>query len=223
MLKLFRRKPRQENVPSEAAPPAPPPAVTQPPAEAGAQPTSTRPRRRRGSRGGRNRRKPVGSTTAAETAKEEPKPADEKADEKKQPARKQGQRSQGSQRSQRSQGQQRRRQPARRPPLPKAKRELLVSVDVGEQRVAVLEDDRAAEVYLERPERRSIAGNIYKGTVDNVLPGMEAAFIEIGLEKNGFLYVDEIVTPELEGRAAARSRISSSATRRSSSSPSRTR
>jgi ribonuclease G len=84
--------------------------------------------------------------------------------------------------------------------LPKAKRELLVSVDVGEQRVAVLEDDRAAEVYLERPERRSIAGNIYKGTVDNVLPGMEAAFIEIGLEKNGFLYVDEIVTPELEGR-----------------------
>ncbi len=76
-----------------------------------------------------------------------------------------------------------------------------MSVDVGEQRVAVLEDDRVAEVYLERPERRSIAGNIYLGTVDNVLPGMEAAFIEIGLEKNGFLYVDEIVTPELEGKA----------------------
>ncbi|MDX6414831.1 MAG: ribonuclease, partial [Gaiellaceae bacterium] len=85
--------------------------------------------------------------------------------------------------------------------MPEAKRELLVSVDVGEQRVAVLEDDRVAEVYLERPERRSIAGNIYLGTVDNVLPGMEAAFIEIGLEKNGFLYVDEIVTPELEGKA----------------------
>src|ERR1051325_5749423 len=49
-------------------------------------------------------------------------------------------------------------------------------------------------------ERRSIAGNIYLGQVDNVLPGMEAAFIEIGLEKNGFLYVDEIVTPELEGK-----------------------
>jgi ribonuclease G len=65
----------------------------------------------------------------------------------------------------------------------------------------VLEDDRVAEVYLERPERRSIAGNIYLGSVDNVLPGMEAAFIEIGLEKNGFLYVDEIVTPELEGKA----------------------
>ncbi|TMK94057.1 MAG: Rne/Rng family ribonuclease, partial [Actinobacteria bacterium] len=60
--------------------------------------------------------------------------------------------------------------------------------------------DRVAEVYLERPEKRSIAGNIYLGTVDNVLPGMEAAFVEIGLEKNGFLYVDEIVVPELEGK-----------------------
>jgi ribonuclease G len=98
----------------------------------------------------------------------------------------------------RNQGGSRRRETPRRAPLPKAKRELLVSVDVGEQRVAVLEDDRVAEVYLERPERRSIAGNIYLGRVDNVLPGMEAAFVEIGLEKNGFLYVDEIVGPELE-------------------------
>ncbi len=80
----------------------------------------------------------------------------------------------------------------------------MISVDVGEQRVAILEDDRVAEVYLERPERRSIAGNIYLGVVDNVLPGMEAAFVEIGLEKNGFLYVDEIVGPELEGRKGAR-------------------
>ena len=192
MLKLFRRKLRQEKAPSETAPPPAPPEVTQPPAEAGAQPTSTRPRRRRGSRGGRNRRKPAGSAAATEPAKEEPKAAEKKSD------RKPAQRSQ-SQRSQRQQ-QQRRRQPQRRPPLPKAKRELLVSVDVGEQRVAVIEDGRPAEVYLERPERRSIAGNVYKGTVDNVLPGMEAAFVEIGLEKNGFLYVDEIVTPELEGR-----------------------
>src|SRR5205814_4731189 len=109
-----------------------------------------------------------------------------------------------TQRSSRGSSPQRRRTPPRRAPLPAAKRELLVSVDVGEQRVAVLEDDRVAEVYLERPERRSIAGNIYKGTVDNVLPGMEAAFVEIGLEKNGFLYVDEIVGPELEGRRHGR-------------------
>ena len=97
-----------------------------------------------------------------------------------------------------------RRTAPRRAPLPKAKRELLVSVDPGEKRVAVLEDGVVAEVYLERPEHRSIAGNIYLGTVDNVLPGMEAAFVEIGLEKNGFLYVDEIVGPELEGRRGAR-------------------
>jgi ribonuclease G len=88
--------------------------------------------------------------------------------------------------------------------LPPAKRELLISVEVGEQRVAVVEDDKVAEAYLERPERRSIAGNIYKGTVDNVLPGMEAAFIEIGLEKNGFLYVDEVIAPELEGKSHGR-------------------
>src|SRR5204863_3975811 len=99
-----------------------------------------------------------------------------------------------------SSAQTRRRTPPRRAPLPKAKRELVISVDAGEQRVAVLEDDQVAEVYLERPERRSIAGNVYKGVVDNVLPGMEAAFVEIGLEKNGFLYVDEIVVPELEGK-----------------------
>jgi ribonuclease G len=117
------------------------------------------------------------------------------------PARKQSERKPAqSQRRERQQQQRRRREPPKRAPLPEAKRELLVSVDVGEQRVAVLEDDKVAEVYLERPERRSIAGNIYFGTVDNVLPGMEAAFIEIGLEKNGFLYVDEIVTPELEGK-----------------------
>jgi ribonuclease G len=97
-----------------------------------------------------------------------------------------------------------RRSAPRRAPLPKAARRLLVSVDPGEKRVAVIEDGLVAEVYLERPEHRSIAGNIYLGTVDNVLPGMEAAFVEIGLEKNGFLYVDEIVGPELEGRRGAR-------------------
>jgi ribonuclease G len=68
----------------------------------------------------------------------------------------------------------------------------------------VLEDEKVAEVYLERPDRYSIAGNVYKGVVDNVLPGMEAAFVEVGLEKNGFLYVDEIVVPELEGRGQGR-------------------
>src|SRR4029077_19146610 len=57
---------------------------------------------------------------------------------------------------------------------------------------------RVAELYIERRGGRSIVGNIYKGKVDNVLPGLEAAFVDIGLEKNGFLHVDEIVLPGVE-------------------------
>jgi ribonuclease G len=79
------------------------------------------------------------------------------------------------------------------------KKTILVSADRGETRVAVLESKTkggqrdVAELYIERRGRRSIVGNIYKGKVDNVLPGMEAAFVDIGLERNGFLHVDEIV------------------------------
>jgi ribonuclease G len=99
------------------------------------------------------------------------------------------------------------------------KKRILVSVDAGETRVAVLEgkgsarqggnqrggrksaaekngDFRVGELYVERRGSRSIVGNIYKGVVDNVLPGMEAAFVDIGLERNGFLHVDEIVMPD---------------------------
>src|ERR1041384_1970702 len=82
------------------------------------------------------------------------------------------------------------------------KKTILVSADRGETRVAVLESKtkggkrNVAELYIERRGRRSIVGNIYKGKVDNVLPGMEAAFVDIGLERNGFLHVDEIVTPD---------------------------
>ncbi len=153
-------------------------------------------RRRRGSRGGKGRKRPTTAQGATETAAaEKPAPAAEKETAAR-PARQ-------SKRSRRSEPS-RRRQQTKRQPLPEAKRELLVSVNVTEQRVAILEDDRLAEVYLERPGRRSIAGNVYKGVVDNVLPGMEAAFVEIGLEKNGFLYVDEIVGPELEGKRHGR-------------------
>jgi ribonuclease G len=99
----------------------------------------------------------------------------------------------------------------------------LVSVDRGETRVALLEaagtvssrkstsastrrrrkpaassEYKVAELYLERRGSRSIVGNIYKGRVDNVLAGLEAAFVDIGLEKNGFLHVDEIVLPGVE-------------------------
>src|SRR5262249_26045225 len=154
-LRWFRiRRKSEEQAPFQAA--APPPEATEPvtpePADnAGEQPT--KPKRRRGSRGGKGR--PRKTATAATEQKAERRPERKTAQPERPPQR-------------------RRREPPKPRPLPSAKRELLISVDVGEQRVAVLEDDRVAEVYLERPERRSIAGNIYLGTVDNVLPGMEA-------------------------------------------------
>jgi ribonuclease G len=200
-LSLFRRKKQEEEqAPPAAAAPEPKPEVPTVEAPAESRPTdgqSTQAtKRRRGSRGGRGRKKPAGSATAAQAAatgvavEAKPQPAARKPAERK---------SQSRERTRPP-----RRTPRKRAPLPKAKRELLISVDAGEKRVAVLEDDVVAEVYLERPGHRSIAGDIYLGTVDTVLPGMEAAFVEIGLEKNGFLYVDEIVGPELEGRKGAR-------------------
>jgi ribonuclease G len=114
------------------------------------------------------------------------------------------------------------------------RKQVLVSVDRGETRVALMEttgkppakaargsrskpaakpvadaptskpaaasspDWQVAELYFERRGNRSIVGNIYKGRVDNVLPGLEAAFVDIGLDKNGFLHVDEIVMPGVE-------------------------
>jgi ribonuclease G len=180
-----RQEPQAESAPAPAQE-APEAEVTEPPATTGED--TTKKKRRRGSRGGRNRKKPSQASQAAREA--EPTRAERaKADK---PERKPDR---GAGRSG-----QRRRVPTKRAPLPPAKRELVISADIGEQRVAVMEDGQVAEVYIERPERRSIAGNIYKGKVDNVLPGMEAAFVEIGLEKNGFLFVDEIVGPELEGR-----------------------
>jgi ribonuclease G len=193
-----RRKATGEQAPPAAAVPTAEPELTttvaadETPAADG-QPSQAR-KRRRGSRGGRGRKKKPTATgaVAAEAAEEKPEKAESGGEQK--PA----------ERRTRERSKPPRRAAQRRAPLPKARRELLVSVDPGERRVAVMEDAVVAEVYLERPEERSIAGNVYLGIVDNVLPGMEAAFVEIGLEKNGFLYVDEIVGPELEGRRGAR-------------------
>jgi ribonuclease G len=204
-LRWFRRrKEREEQAPAQAAALAvaepETPTVVDPverPDGDGQVTVTVSKKRRRGSRGGRGRKKQPGTAPVAAEEVEErvasPAAAPEAAPK---PERR---RSRDATRARPP-----RRAAPRRAPLPKAKRQLLVSVDPGEKRVAMLEDDVVAEVYLERPEQRSIAGNVYLGTVDNVLPGMEAAFVEIGLEKNGFLYVDEIVGPELEGRRGAR-------------------
>ncbi len=70
---------------------------------------------------------------------------------------------------------------------------ILVSVDRFETRVAITEGDRVSECHIERRGRRSVVGHVWKGRVENVLAGMEAAFVDVGIEKAGFLHVDEIV------------------------------
>ncbi|PHJ37248.1 ribonuclease G, partial [Desulforamulus profundi] len=70
-------------------------------------------------------------------------------------------------------------------------KEIVINVQEEETRVAVLEDRVLMEVYIERSQNQRLVGNIFKGKVENVLPGMQAAFVDIGLEKNAFLYVED--------------------------------
>lgn len=72
-------------------------------------------------------------------------------------------------------------------------KEILINVGEEETRVAVLEDRQLVELYIERAVSQRLVGNIFKGRVENVLPGMQAAFVNIGLEKNAFLYVEDAV------------------------------
>ncbi len=71
------------------------------------------------------------------------------------------------------------------------KKEILVSVDQDDVRVAITENDQVVELYLERPGTQRLVGNTYLGKVENVLPGMEACFVDVGMERNTFLYVDD--------------------------------
>src|SRR5690606_5569371 len=79
------------------------------------------------------------------------------------------------------------------------KKEIVVNVGLGETRAALLEDRRLVEFYVERQEDQRVVGNIYKGRVENVLPGMQAAFVNIGLERNAFLYVDDALAYSKNG------------------------
>ncbi|MEH6576357.1 MAG: ribonuclease G [Amphritea sp.] len=74
--------------------------------------------------------------------------------------------------------------------------EILINFTPMETRVAVIENGMPQEIYIERAERRGIVGNIYKGKVVRVLPGMQAAFVDIGLERAAFIHVDELQLPE---------------------------
>src|SRR5919205_300441 len=72
-------------------------------------------------------------------------------------------------------------------------KEMIVSSNGHETMVAILEDDLVAEVFVERERSRGVVGNVYKGRVSKVLPGMQSSFIEIGLDRDGFLSVADVV------------------------------
>jgi ribonuclease G len=80
-------------------------------------------------------------------------------------------------------------------------REIFISADAQETRVAITEDRRLEEFYVERPSDTRMVGSIYKGRVTSVVPGIGAAFVDIGLGKNGFLYVADIIEPKPEEEA----------------------
>src|SRR5437660_1470680 len=72
-------------------------------------------------------------------------------------------------------------------------KEMIISSNGHETMVAILEDDLVAEIFVERERQRGVAGNVYKGRVSKVLPGMQSSFIDIGLERDGFLYVADVI------------------------------
>ena len=72
-------------------------------------------------------------------------------------------------------------------------KEMIVSSNGHETMVAILEEDLVAEVFVERERHRGVVGNVYKGRVSKVLPGMQSSFIDLGLERDGFLYVADVV------------------------------
>ena len=123
------------------------------PTDEQSSPTGPKKRRRRGSRGGKGRKKPVSAIANDADSDSDDAPQGGVAPAKA-PATRSRQASKPDAKPDRKQSRSgnRRRTPTKRAPLPTAKRELVISVDIGEQRVAILEDDRVSEVYLERPE-----------------------------------------------------------------------
>jgi ribonuclease G len=72
-------------------------------------------------------------------------------------------------------------------------KEMIISSGDHDTRVAILEDDQVVEVFIERARSRGVVGNIYKGRVSKVLPGMQSSFVDVGLERDAFLYVTEVI------------------------------
>ena len=76
------------------------------------------------------------------------------------------------------------------------KREILINGSQRETRVAILEDDRLVELLVDRPDHRRTVGDIYLGRVEAVLPGIQAAFVDVGLEKSAFLHASDLLEPD---------------------------
>ncbi len=79
--------------------------------------------------------------------------------------------------------------------------EILINVEAEEKRVAILENRQLEEFYVERQWSQRLVGNIYKGTVESIVPAIGAAFVKIGLEKNGFLFINDLSRPDYEKMA----------------------
>ena len=79
------------------------------------------------------------------------------------------------------------------------KREILINATQRETRVAILEDDELVELLVDRPDARRMVGDIYLGKVDAVLPGLQAAFVDIGTDKSAFLHASDLVYPDSAG------------------------
>src|SRR5262252_6706614 len=73
------------------------------------------------------------------------------------------------------------------------KREILINANPRETRVAIIEDDQLVELLVDRPDARRMVGDIYLGKVDAVLPGIQAAFVDIGAEKSAFLHASDLI------------------------------
>jgi Rne/Rng family ribonuclease len=77
-------------------------------------------------------------------------------------------------------------------------KEMVISSTSHETRVAIIEDDQVVEIFIEREHSRGVVGNVYKGRVSKVLPGMQSAFVDLGLERDAFLYVSDVISPTEE-------------------------
>ena len=97
-------------------------------------------------------------------------------------------------------------------------REIVINATKHESRIAVLDEGQVVELWIERTRHRTVVGNIYKGRVTKVLPGMQSAFVDLGLERDAFLYVSDVISPTEEaieddedlseiGRASCRERV----------------